>query len=511
MSELGEELVSKLKSLLAKILSVKDSHDSSFSIDSSFSVLKEMRHNSKEDLDNGDVEDRSDNGRLKFASDDIYFMARRALMDAERMKRISASQAKSQRLLESSAAPDSIPDLRSGTAPGAASLASEHNLSNQLTQLIQRVNKFESDYQSSNTNSTVPKTYMSLIEELKNQIIALNSQIDEYKRNEEKDRNSRMKYENSWDLEKAQLMSEITRCRNDLAELSGTASSYDVVRGRYESALKSAQEALEEQTSAAREEVNRLQDIITEKNSIIHSLNQELADTAKSAKHDGMQSQPAETLVGVLKMQQLLDSTNDELEKSHDKLNVFRNHHEQELRQIKKSTDMIVRSLQIEVDSLRHALETNAVSSRLASYENEIKRGTVTEGVLESLNEKFRSTARKYEAKRIELEAIQNAIASASTSHARNSHAYTYTAESSSDYFSAPPIDAPVPPMVSTRKLLAPTNVETDSNIRQMAMSAESFKYQMEASQLLRQELEDKLAVANREVLLYIYIYILTI
>jgi hypothetical protein len=370
-------------------------------------------------------------------------------MSAERIRRLLASSASALR-----------DDRNSGS--GKENEKTE-KLSKALNQLIERVDAFEEEHDS------VPESYMKLLEDLRRKVLQLSNNVSSTGGMDGED----------WAEEKQYLLAEIDSYRETIDEMrSSFELNSESIRQRYERALRASEEALEQQTNAAKEEINRLQSTIANERNLhapptltsigIQTLVEDKNQINVFSAPTIMSAKPEEPLQGVLRLQQLLDSTTDDLERCQEQIQIQKRNQEKEIRDLNRSHELILRSTRIELDTLRTAL--NSGVSGNAYRENGLESDNV-----ESAQEKLRMISRKYEAKRIELEAVQNAIASVSDFPLAG--------------ISVPPTNAPPPPPVYKDKFLI--NEE---------LRPEEFRYQLQANAVIRRELEDKLRLANEEV-----------
>jgi hypothetical protein len=237
-----------------------------------------------------------------------------------------------------------------------------------------------------------------------NQLIDLRTRVAEV---EKVMNDNLLRQKGLWGIERANLARLIKDREEQIAEVKQSQElSVLTLRARYQSMLDRAQEALEIQTCAAREQIDRLEDLLRQ--------TQMQAQKDRLAKKDDFSSDDqGEEL---LTMQRLIDQSSEELEGLRQRAReADRVHHRvvdnlrQEMIQIRTIQSTTNHDLQETINQLQQQLQ----SSLATGIDNDHRKEEGHEGLTMALNvaeEEIRQVEEKYSAKCMEMDVIAKAL-----------------------------------------------------------------------------------------------------
>lgn len=272
-------------------------------------------------------------------------------------------------------------------------------MSESMQTLANRVKLIESDLAERN----VPERYLYLLRDLRIRVSEL-EQTFTMQLEKERER---------WAVERATLLkkdSETTAYANQI--LREKEDSVQTIKMRYEEALKKAEDTLEANTSAAKREIERLEELVKSLSNHLANEQQEKASIAEISRNSSTGKSSAEEF---FKMQKLLDHTSDELERSRQEVHHIHNQYSKDIDDLKhnftkfrQAHDQLVKNLeeQLEESQLRENYSTSLsedpsmLSGFMLSSSAAPKKSKI------EVEERLRKLEYKYKSKCGELDAV---------------------------------------------------------------------------------------------------------
>jgi hypothetical protein len=278
------------------------------------------------------------------------------------------------------------------TGQHAGDMGSEVTIetSSSLQHLSQQVKRLETDL----SEMKVPERHLSILRSLAGQVELLKQATSH-----EADKRSL-----DWDDERAALLKEHEHYRQQIHELSvQQRSSAENVKNHYDSALKEAQDALEQQGLATRTHIEHL-------NEVIHQTQAYNLDLKARVDVLEMQLRDQPQIANFLNLQQTLQSATEESEKRRQIVKELQDEHNREISQLKdhfsvfRSTqEDIVQSLEKQIrDRDAHAVKPDHFS------ESSMERGRFVD--VQVLEDKIRQLEYQYQSKCKELDAVLSQV-----------------------------------------------------------------------------------------------------
>jgi chromosome segregation ATPase len=206
-------------------------------------------------------------------------------------------------------------------------------------------------------------------------------------------------------FEKNNLVRELEQRTEELNELRrGQEKTLANVKNRYEEALRSSQETLEEQTSLFNQQIVKLEEYLTRANEQINILKKELDERDKE-RHSGKSHREE-----ILKMQSLIDNANNELDNYRKKYGDLQKSYDRDVNEMRESFNRYKKAQDIVVQSLESQLQTM----------NSNANANVNDTSIE-FEEKYRKLEYRFKAKSVELDAVMKALARSGNSFEEDS------------------------------------------------------------------------------------------
>lgn len=266
-----------------------------------------------------------------------------------------------------------------------------------FSSLLNRVKLMESDFSDDN----IPERHLYLLRDIRVRVTELEKAVTrEYTQKKE-----------NWESEKRSLLQQL-REKTSLAEEIKIAQEegFKKLRKRYEDALSAAEEALATNTTAAKHEVERLEELL-------HKNTRDSSESVGSHRNKDDKSSVLtnNTMTEYVKLQQLLDKATDELESSKEKLRTVENQRANEINTLRthfarfrRAQAEVVQSLEDQLEDMRsQSITVGGSSSALDSYQSLVS-GTVSS--IAEAEDKLRRLAYRYHMKSVELDAVMRYI-----------------------------------------------------------------------------------------------------
>lgn len=269
-------------------------------------------------------------------------------------------------------------------------------VSNSLRQLVSRMKVIESTIVESSADKAVSDRNLFLLRDLRKRVLDLENSLSDQLIAERRE----------WALERDNLI-QIANDNMDIVMQfrQEQDDSVSIIKDRYEEALRKSNEALELHTNAAKSEIERLEEIIRQYAMQVSQLRSKPTEThnstidsvnRKESSSESSVSPVNNNLEEFLKMQRLLDQTNDDLIRSRQQLSVIEEAHRREVADLKNQ----FHKYQLIQNEVISSLENQSIgnpedfSSDLFPLLN-----------LADAEDKLRVLGYKYKSKSIELEA----------------------------------------------------------------------------------------------------------
>ena len=262
-----------------------------------------------------------------------------------------------------------------------------------LQSLASRVKFMETDITDNNTasnnNQPVPERHLFLLRDLRARVMEIEEGVP--KEIERIKDNAR--------FEKNNVARELEQRTEELHELKrGQEATIASITSRYEESLKNSQDTLEEQTSLFNQQITMLEELLNKANQQCHVLQKEIEEREKE-RISGKSHREE-----ILKMQTLIDQTNNEYDNYRKKYTSLQQAYDRDLNDMresfnryKKAQDIVVQSLESQIQNTGSTININTTSN-------------VNDTSIE-FEEKYRKLEYRFKAKSLELDAVMKALA----------------------------------------------------------------------------------------------------